>query len=934
MTTQAARPVQWAAFVAKHGGTASGWSAQWDAATLAPRAIWGPGISAPGSIASAATAERFARSILVDEMDLLAPGGSADDFVLVSNQLDSNDPNGLRIIGFEQWHQGMRVIGGTISFRFKRDRMFAMVSTALPTIAELPVVSNPRLSKKIASLALDAASDLYQLTNATVQSANGIEILPLVTDNAILGYRVVTPITVASQQGHALAYADAQTGALVAIRGTDSWATGTVNLSIVDRNPTRPRKTFAAPRMEVTVNGSTLTTDEDGKVSWAGNAAQTLGTNARGDLVNVVTKTGTAATATLSLAAGADATWDASAVPADDAQVQAFANIVIVKRYVRTFAPALTLLDKKLLANVNIAQECNANFDGAAVNFFNASARCQNTALLSDVVFHEFGHAMHAASVIQGVGSFDGAMSEGLSDFLAASITGDAGMGRGFFFNDTALRDLDPTDSENVWPRDVGEIHKTGIIFGGAMWDLRKALIIQLGEAPGIALTNRLFYGAVQRAQDIPSTLIELLVSDDDNGNLADGTPHECTIRAAFGRHGLRTMVGESNAPSALNLPATTAVGVNFTLRGLSTLCSGDTVDNVTVFWKGKSGIPEANSMVATPLNRLDNGAGIWSAQVPLAHNGLVDFKADIKFVDGTIASLPDNPGDPVYTMFEGQTVQLYCTDFERDPFAEGWQATTGAAATAFEWGDPKSAISKSATDPKAAFSGSRILAQGLGKDYSPNSTAAVTSPLIDIGRYSAVRLQYRRWLAVEDGHFDKARILANGKVAWNNFDSNKGDSSSVHTVDREWRYADVPLSKFIRNHQLQLTFDMTSDPGLHLGGWQLDDVCIVADPSSVCGDGVKSGAEQCDDGANNADTSGACRTDCFVATCGDGIVDDGEECDGGSDTSGACTDKCISNISVGGGGLCSSGGGAGMSYLVGALLVGFACVRRRRGAW
>ena len=48
------------------------------------------------------------------------------------------------------------------------------------------------------------------------------------------------------------------------------------------------------------------------------------------------------------------------------------------------------------------------------------------------------------------------------------------------------------------------------------------------------------------------------------------------------------------------------------------------------------------------------------------------------------------------------------------------------------------------------------------------------------------------------------------------------------------------------------------------------------------CGDGIMSGAEECDRGAMNADTEyGGCTTQCFAGPfCGDGIVNGREECD------------------------------------------------------
>jgi cysteine-rich repeat protein len=50
------------------------------------------------------------------------------------------------------------------------------------------------------------------------------------------------------------------------------------------------------------------------------------------------------------------------------------------------------------------------------------------------------------------------------------------------------------------------------------------------------------------------------------------------------------------------------------------------------------------------------------------------------------------------------------------------------------------------------------------------------------------------------------------------------------------------------------------------------------------CGDGVATGAEQCDQGPQNSDTiANRCRTDCTSPRCGDGVQDTGEQCDDGN---------------------------------------------------
>ncbi len=921
------RDVRWAAppSAAWRKLAATGvWRAAWDRATGVPNRIWGSGIAAPGAMASAAVAERIARAVLADHIALLAPGASPDDFVLVSNRSDGD----LRAVGFVQTHGGRTVVGGQISFRFKRDRLFVIGSEALPDVA-LPPQIRARMSA--AAFRDQAAAVLRRqldLADAPVTAPGDEVVLPLVGDDAVLGYRAAVPITIdGGARGRYLAYGDPATGAILAVQQMNLYDTATLLYHAIDRYPARPRVDQPAPRAHVLLDGVAETTTVAGQL-MLDTGTHTVTTGVLGDLATIVNKgtSGALATAQLSVASGAQVVWDPSAVVEDDAQVQTYLNVNRAKDFARVLDPQLATLDSPITANVNINQDCNAFFDGKTVNFFHASTRCENTGRIQDVVFHEFGHSVHTAEIIPGVGSFDGAMSEGAADFFAVQITGDPGMGRGFFYTDQPLRDLDPPSSEARWPQDIGEIHKTGMIFGGTFWDLRKALIALDPDHPeiGVALTQKLYVGALRRSTSIPTSLIEVLAADDDDGNLSNGTPHECAIRDAYGHHGLRTATGVIQAPDHVVQTTPTAT-VRIELSDLAT-CDGDKLDHVELAWKPSVGDQPAAGQIPAVQNTLTPTEFV--AELPLAVDTTVLYQATVVFKDGSMLTLPDNLADPYYQVYEGRTVTLYCTDFETDPFADRWvTGTNDTSASPWVWGVPNGG----ATDPHAAFNGTHALVQVLDGDYAPKSSSYVQMPPIPIDQWSDVHLQYRRWLAVEDSHFDQARITVGGQQAWVNFTANMGDSSATQHIDREWRFQDVPLSGYQPGHMLDIKWDLTSDEGLQFGGWAIDDVCVVANVNSICGDGVVSPHEQCDNGPNNADAPNACRTYCQSPTCGDHIVDKGEECDSGPAGDDVCTAECKLVKPPELGGCCSASRGAGGSWAFAAAVLGLVLRRRRR---
>jgi MYXO-CTERM domain-containing protein len=249
--------------------------------------------------------------------------------------------------------------------------------------------------------------------------------------------------------------------------------------------------------------------------------------------------------------------------------------------------------------------------------------------------------------------------------------------------------------------------------------------------------------------------------------------------------------------------------------------------------------------------------------------------------------------------MYIGNVEKLWCADFEG---GQGDWTFGGTPTNGVEWevGAPMGV----AGDPKAAFAGTNVLGIDLGSDdgaYSSRTTQFAVSPEIDLAGHTDVRLQYYRWLNVEDGVFDPATISVNDQVVWQNKTSADQMANGTAHTDREWRFQDVDLAANSASGKVKLKFAITSDEGLEFAGWTVDEVCLVVPgaPSQNCGNGNVDTDEVCDDG-NTADGDGC------SATC--------QPEDGSED-----------------GGCCSAGTNPAGPLLLSFLTVGLVIRRRRR---
>ncbi|MBP7147726.1 MAG: fibronectin type III domain-containing protein [Acidobacteria bacterium] len=255
----------------------------------------------------------------------------------------------------------------------------------------------------------------------------------------------------------------------------------------------------------------------------------------------------------------------------------------------RAWLPNNNWLKQRVTDNVNINATCNAFWDGS-VNFYKSGGGCRNTGEIMGVFVHEWGHGIDQNDG----GGYDNP-SEAYADVVAFFETRESCVGRGFYMSQncggygdacldcTGIRDQDWDKHASHTPVTPGgfirnncgggsgpcgkETHCEGYLAGNAVWDLaaRDLPAAGLDGASAWQLAERLFYksreGSGGNAYNcsLPnadgcgttSWFHKMLVVDDDDGNLGNGTPHAAAIFAAYNRHGIAC--GGASDPSNQN---------------------------------------------------------------------------------------------------------------------------------------------------------------------------------------------------------------------------------------------------------------------------------------------------------------------------------------------------------------------------------------------
>jgi Zn-dependent metalloprotease len=397
------------------------------------------------------------------------------------------------------------------------------------------------------------------------------------------------------------ALVNARSGQVLEVLDRNYYVTAQVSGGIYPETNTNTEVVRPFPFNNVT-NGSAKTTDASGNYDYSGGTA-TSALNGKyikitdncGAISLADSSTGNIA---FGSGSGTDCTTPGSGgVGNTHAARSGYYHLTNINRKASGFLPANAWLNGLLTANMNINQTCNAFWDGSTVNFYRSGGGCSNTGEIAAVFLHEWGHGMDTNA---GGSASDKGTGEAVGDTFAFLETKVPCIGQNFqpgvnCANCTActgVRDVREFSTQGTKtiakPSTVAdnngincdryscpyyqfifigayqgpmgyEGHCESYIASSANWDLAQQLITRYGTTAGWAAMDAIWYKSLTPSKAAyqvasggkcnPAATVNgcgatnwytvYLTADDNDGNLANGTPNACRIWDAFNAHGI-----------------------------------------------------------------------------------------------------------------------------------------------------------------------------------------------------------------------------------------------------------------------------------------------------------------------------------------------------------------------------------------------------------
>ena len=332
--------------------------------------------------------------------------------------------------------------------------------------------------------------------------------------------------------------------------------TGTVNGKVTDGSKAdacNPEVTKGLPYAGVVVGGVTNYADAAGNfnITYTGTSSVSVAPTINGRYFRIVESGGNSlvSVSAQTVANGGSATFTFNNTPAtaQTAQANCYYESNKVRDMVLAALPTYPTIANQTSFPIytNIADVCNAYYDGASINFFSAGSGCNNTGF-SSVVHHEYGH-----HVVNRGGSGQAAYGEGMGDCMSVLMLDEPQLGIGFYSSNcsSGIRNAANSCQYNASACSScgSAIHSCGQLLSGTVWDLRNLLRAAYPAdyrtrlARLVVNSVPMHAGQSDIAADIAADFLTIddAVSNGGNNDIRDGTPNYNLITQAFNVHGL-----------------------------------------------------------------------------------------------------------------------------------------------------------------------------------------------------------------------------------------------------------------------------------------------------------------------------------------------------------------------------------------------------------
>lgn len=812
----------WNQFEAKHGS----WFASFNTITELPMRAAGKGIE----VGMEGTVQQKAMFFLQRELG---------DFQLPIAELQFQQTNKTPkydFVQFKQFHKGMEVLNSNASVRMTNDNK--VVAFTLDLFKEIEVSEQAALPLQV--LKQLSKKDI-EGTVASISINPTTKILPIPFSKNKYEFKTVYEADIVGEGEHNepfnyYALIDVHTGKAyyrsnrIATYHVEEMADNPYMMGVVTDNSNLESESRALPNMRVVIGEEEFITDSEGRIPFTTDTRLEGIAYLEGPYCRVLIGE-----------EGENVPSYPIVIPVNSNEVHlpdtaklwessVFYHTNRVHDFMKLWMPQeFTLLDYSMPTRVQRTDgSCNAFYNWNGINFYEEGGGCYTLAEFADVVFHEYGHGInHRVYEYYGGSMSNSSINEGYADVWALGITQDKILAGGYMTSNPNSFIRRYNGSKKRFPQNWvnGLQHNNGEIIAGSWIDLQAAI--------GFETAFELFVQSQANAPMRPNgqegrlysdVLFEALIADDDDGDLANGTPHSQEIFKAFGDHGIFLQVdADITFEEIQNVPANTVIEVPVELDiDFNYL---PYLERIRLKYKDQ----RAANFKDIDVISLTGDNNYTAFMLPFEKGTVVNFYFELQDNGGaslppitfpygvTNENLPNHPYQLLvgYNLLENDdfsgSADLWTIGTPQDDANAGvWEIGSPTATRLFSNELVQSGLDYSKSDDnQCAVTGLNTEFQDYSLDENRTGVwggkTSITSPIYDLTGFEEPAFSYYRWFTNHQG-------VNPNTESWKVYITNDGETwklvENTLTGDRSWRFVAVRVRDYVEpSAMVQLRF-------------------------------------------------------------------------------------------------------------------------------